>query len=110
MSTSRFATPLMLSLAASGTLGLTTAQQVEAFGISDLSQGYGLVEDTQKQEKKKETAPEKKTEHEGKCGEGKCGEGKCGAAPEEKSEEDKTDTEGKCGEGKCGEGKCGGAA
>ena len=42
MSTSRFATPLMLSLAASGTLGLATAQQVEAFGMSDLAQGYGL--------------------------------------------------------------------
>lgn len=110
MSTSRFATPLMLSLAASGTLGLSTAQQVEAFGISDLSQGYGLVEDANKTEKKQEPAPEKKAEHEGKCGEGKCGEGKCGAHDDKKADEDKTEQEGKCGEGKCGEGKCGGTA
>ena len=137
MSSSRFATPLMLSLAASGTLGLATAQQVEAFGISDMSRGYGLVEDANKTEKKQETPPEQKAEHEGKCGEGKCGEGKCGtnhdkkadehkcaegkcgegkcgeaqcdAEHHEKSEGDKS-TEGKCGEGKCGEGKCGGAA
>ncbi|MCX7555900.1 hypothetical protein OS187_03545 [Xanthomonadaceae bacterium JHOS43] len=120
MSTSRFATPLMLSLAASGTLGLVTSQQVEAFGISELPQGYGLIDDTQKAPKKQEATPEDKAKHEGKCGEGKCGEGKCGSDHaehkhehhdhEHHANEDKTDAEGKCGEGKCGEGKCGGAA
>ncbi len=117
MPRSRFATPLMLTLTAAGTLGLASAQA----GIVDLPAGYGLVQD----------APAK-TQHEGKCGtqhraeheknkhEGQCGaqhaehmkdghEGKCGADHHTDAEHDKAEQEGKCGEGKCGEGKCGGS-
>lgn len=111
MSRSRFATPLMLSLTAAGSLGLASAQAA----ITDLPQGYGLTQDaaTSAADKQKDATPKEKTEHEGKCGEGKCGEGKCGADhdkhPDEDATpaEDKTEHEGKCGEGKCGEGKCG---
>ena len=121
MSRTRFATPLMLSLTAAGSLGRATAQAA----ITDLPQGYGLTQDTAAPAKQKETParkaePQEKSEHEGKCGEGKCGEGMCGADHHAKPDEnkpdettaksDKTDTEGKCGEGKCGEGQCGGAA
>lgn len=120
MSRSRFATPLMLSLTAAGSLGLTTAQAA----ITDLPQGYGLTQDRtapakQQPAPSRTTEPQEKAEHEGKCGEGKCDEGMCGAdhhakpdetKAEEAAKTEKADTEGKCGEGKCGEGMCGGAA
>ena len=108
MSRSRYATPFMLTLCAAGTLGLATSEA----SITDLPQGYGLIQDTSPTESKDKHDQKTEQEHkcgEGKCGEGKCGEGKCGGY-KPKQEETKTEQEHKCGEGKCGEGKCGGTA
>ncbi len=130
MSRSRFATPLLLSLTAAGTLGLGTAQAA----IVDLPAGYALVDDAPA----KTQAKDKKAGHEHRCGahhadhtdhakdskEGTCGadhaehaqhmkdghEGACGADHHATTDADKSEQEGKCGEGKCGEGKCGGMA
>ena len=133
MRSTRFATPLMLSLTAVGSLGLASAQA----GIVDLPAGYGLVQDSTKAPQTPPAQDAAKTQQEHRCGarhaeqaktkepaEASCGadhaqhaqhdkdhhEGRCGADHHAPTEAAKTEQEGKCGEGKCGEGKCGGMA